>query len=86
MLRSIDCTVVTIKEILLEILLQLCSRRSQIVCYKVAIESPIESPIESQPVAHVPQSYYVCNVPTLYQSLSTQCSSVSVIVTPTSRF
>ena len=30
-------------EIVLEILLQLCSRRSQIVCYRVAIESPIQS-------------------------------------------
>jgi translation initiation factor 2 gamma subunit (eIF-2gamma) len=28
-------------EIILEILLQLCSRRSQIVCYRVAIVSPI---------------------------------------------
>jgi hypothetical protein len=32
-----------INEIVLEILLQHCSRRSQIVCYNVAIESPIQS-------------------------------------------
>jgi hypothetical protein len=32
------------EEILLEIVLQLCSSRSKIVCYRVAIQSPIESP------------------------------------------
>jgi hypothetical protein len=34
-------------EIVLEILWQHCSRRSQIVCYNVAIESPIQSTIRS---------------------------------------
>jgi hypothetical protein len=34
----------TIVEIVLEIPFQLCSRRSQIICYRVGMEYPIQSP------------------------------------------